>query len=364
MSKSRSVFGVDTLWEREMVKLRGIEAHEAEERTKREAAEAAEAAKRDKRKGKKGKGKRKEPERSTIAASNSEPHVSAEPPVLPDIPKATTRGRPPNNDEETESESNSDENVIPRVGRASVETEKWFAGSSDDEKAGPVRTTGIGPRYPKRLRGHPSATQLDDDSEEDVPLAATVDRALQRATRLGPPVAADDDSDEEKPLSALLNKVKVDVAIDFDNLYSAPSAEKKSMHAAEGQDEDEDEDNQPLGLRASRVLSTMSQTGVVEDDDTPLAFHPEQQRRTQYNMMLQQQQQQQQMFMQAQMQNSMMFSNPAFMGSNFFGAPMPPPMMMAMPQAAPINPPPPMEETAKFGRVDKWRHDVAVEGQT
>jgi len=84
----------------------------------------------------------------------------------------------------------------------------------------------------------------------------------------------------------------------------------------------------------------------------PLAYHPEQQRRSQYHMMAQaaQQQQQQQMMMQAHMHNSMFFSPQPMMGSGFFG----PPMVMQAPAA-------PMHDEAKYGLVDRWRRDVAVE---
>ena len=56
MLQTRSVFGVDTLWEREMARLKEMEAEEAQERLR--AEQAAAAGKRDKKKGKKGsKGK-------------------------------------------------------------------------------------------------------------------------------------------------------------------------------------------------------------------------------------------------------------------------------------------------------------------
>jgi hypothetical protein len=91
--------------------------------------------------------------------------------------------------------------------------------------------------------------------------------------------------------------------------------------------------------------------------------------------MLAQQQQfaQQQMMMQAQIQNSMMFNQPSFMGPGFYGPPMGVgvgmgmgPMMgdmsMMPPPIAPGTPPP-VQDPAKFGRVDAWRRDVAVEGE-
>ncbi|KAI0053627.1 hypothetical protein FA95DRAFT_1552124 [Auriscalpium vulgare] len=366
---TRSVFGVDTLWEREMTKLRDIEAKEEEERHKEEAAEAARLEKKNKKK-RKGKGKEKAvPEE--VPVTNA-PRASAEPPILPAIPKGITRGPPPVNDDDTESDSDSTDGGrgAPQE-RKSGETgaERWFAGSSDDgHDNGPVRTTGVGPRYPNRTRGRSQVA--DDDSDEDLPLAVTVPRAIQRATQFGASAPAESDSDEEKPLSTLLEKTKLKSSIpsvNFDQPFNSGVREQGSHGRDE--DEDEDEDNQPLGLRASRFVSMHSQSGHGgdhdEEDDRPLGLHPEHQRRTQYFMLQQQQQQQvaaqQQMMMQAQLQTSMMLSNASLMGSGFFGPQMAPPMVM-MPSPMPGSPPPGVSDTAKFGRVDRWRRDVAVEG--
>jgi hypothetical protein len=71
-------------------------------------------------------------------------------------------------------------------------------------------------------------------------------------------------------------------------------------------------------------------------------------------MMAQAQAQHQQMMMQAQMHNSMFFQQP-MMGSGFFG----PPMMMQPQAMAPSLAS--LHDDAKYGAVDKWRRDVAVE---
>ena len=369
MLQTRSVFGVDTLWEREMARLKEMEAEEAQERLRAEQVEAAAAGKRDKKKGKKGKEKAKPQDESLPppALDADRPRVSAEPPVLPTIPKGITRGPPPPVDgDDTESESD-DSDAAPAAKRPSGEG--WFAGSSDDEKgkSGPVRTVGVGPRYPNRGRGQ--AQGASSDSEEDLPLAATVDRAIQRATRLVSSAPVADESDEEEPLSTLLEKTKLNLPpVDFDNILSplgSGSAKGKQPAARATAADDEDEDEQPLGLRASRIAPMAPRTGADEDeDDVPLGLRPEQQRRTQYHMMLQQQQQQQQQqMMLQQMHTGMMFSNPSLMGSGFFGPPMVQPMMMPVMPAPLVPSPPPLQDNVKFGRVDKWRHDVAVEGQ-
>jgi hypothetical protein len=210
-----------------------------------------------------------------------------------------------------------------------------------------------------------------------MPLAATVSRAVERATRFGLSAAEYSDSDEEKPLSQLLVKSKqlAEGSMPFDtdkSDYLSISAAAPRHDVDKGNDlegEDEDEDDKPLGLRVSRFVSSQSQFGNADpedDDDRPLALHPEQQRRTQYNMFLlqhqQQQQQQQQMLLQAQMQQSMMFSPPSMMTPGFFGAPVMPQMMPLVTSPVPASPPPGAPDMTKFTRVDRWRREI-VGGQ-
>ncbi|KAF9075844.1 hypothetical protein BDP27DRAFT_1314597 [Rhodocollybia butyracea] len=340
---NRSVFGVDTLWEREMVKLREIEAQEAFERERQQAIEETEALKKGKKKKKKGKkGLEDDSQIQSVMSSVPEPSVlqetptvSSGPPVLPII-QAAIRGPPPVIDDDA---SDSEESIGKQAAKSkSTKAEGWYEESSDEDR--PRRTTGIGLRYPQKQLSIPHIKTSDDDSEEDVPLASTISRAVQRTTRLAAP---DSDSDEEKPLSVLISKASLP-SINFDSL-SPPTAAANA----------EDDDDEPLGLRASRVIPSSSPEGQGEDDDRPLAFHPEQQRRTQYQMMAQHQQ----MMMQAQMHNSMFFNQSM---SGFF----PPPMVMQpmIPQAPiPIPSPPPIHDAAKYGRVDRWRHDVAIEDE-
>jgi hypothetical protein len=328
MPASKSVFGVDTLWDRETARLKEIEAQErveAEERERREALQG-------KKKGKKGKGKGKDLDPSTsslslpVAEEPPVPRLSADPPVLPAIPKAS-RGPPPRVDED-EAASESDESA---KGISKVQKKPTNAWSdSDDEAEVPVRTTGVGLRY---RQGSLGQKPKDDSSDEDVPLAQVRKTSVRRQ--------APADSDEELPLAALMEKSKLGIpSIDFDK------------------NEDEDEDDQPLGLRSSRVVLG------EEEDDKPLAFHPDQQRRTQYQMIAQQQQQQMLMAQQQQQMmaahQSMFFAPPSMMGGPaFFGPPAGPQMMMP-PMAFPS--PPPSQDANKFGRVDRWRRDVATEG--
>jgi hypothetical protein len=176
-----------------------------------------------------------------------------------------------------------------------------------------------------------------------MPLSVAVNRAAQRATLSR---TADSD-DEEKPLSTLLQKKQYNLpAVNFDNLLP------------QNQGQDDDDDDEPLGLRVSRFGDHSQGDPGGDDDERPLAYHPEQQRRTQYQI-LAQQQQQQQLMLQAQIQSNMFFSTPSMMGPQFFGPPMMP-MMVQPPMQGPSLPP--IHDEAKYGRVDKWRHDVAVEG--
>ncbi|KAI0080894.1 hypothetical protein K474DRAFT_1769128 [Panus rudis PR-1116 ss-1] len=402
-AQTKSVFGVDTIWERELAKLREIEAREKQEEEERKRREAEEEAKGGSKKKKKGKGKGKDKDKDLkdfLSASSPAPEASPSPssvtherqptppPVLPDIQKASTKRRPPpppddGDDDDEESEDDASDASGPARRPSQTQEDGWV--SSDEERerakakvqAGPIRMPGSGPRYPSQ--NPKAAPQLsiagipdgDDSSEEDVPLVATIGRAAQRLTQMKMQNDDESSSDEEKPLSTLLEKTKLKLP----SLGGSIMSDANSPRAA---NDDEDEDDQPLGLRASRFIgapaSLNGHAGVTprvggsgaDDDDKPLAFHPEQVRRTQYMMNVQQQQQQQQQMMMqaqaAQMHQSMIFGVPSMMSSGFFGPPMQPPPPMMVPPVLPATPPP-IQDPAKFGRVDKWRRDVAVEGQ-
>lgn len=374
LSKSRSVFGVDTLWDLEMVKLKKMEAEEkaeAEERKKREEEEEERRSKKKKKGKAKGKGSTIPLESASSPDLPSGSRVGSVAPTLPTIQRPILK-RSPQVDDESESDSDNDD----AVPKATLEkaADRWVSESSDEENE-LRRTTGVGLQYSSNANASPQFPQLySDDSEEDLPLTAAAQRVVRRASQLGsfgvdddseediPLTAAAarivkratqlphhaDDEDEDKPLADVINRAR---SINFDGRSRAD------------EDQDEDEDERPLGLRASR-LPLASQTslpfiGGEEDDDKPLAFHPEQQRRTQYQMFAQAQQQQQ-MMMQAQIQNSMFF-NPAMMGSGVFTPMAVPSMMMGVPMAPPS--PPPAHDAGKYGRVDRWRRDVAVEGE-
>ncbi|KAH8118403.1 hypothetical protein DFH11DRAFT_1874580 [Phellopilus nigrolimitatus] len=361
---TRSVFGVDTLWEREMEKLKKIEAQEevyAEESKRQEEEQEAKMMKKKKRKSR-GKGKELETKQDRsieLSPSPVSPNTSISPQQmvtstslsLPNIPTVTSRRRivPVPGDDDSDFESSASE-AAPRPSASfsplDEAADKWV---SDDEKK-PVRVSGVGLGIPPKHLAAPA-----DDSDEDVPLSVTLQRASQK---LAVPRAGPDDSDEDRPLSTLLDKSRLSIpAIDFDNLAS-PRPDPLSRNV-----EDEDEDNVPLGIRASQLpagasqlsrLSSLSLEGRnADDDDRPLSMHPGQVRKSQFQMFAQVQQQQ---LFQVQMANSMAFAPP-------------PSMMLMMPPPVPFStqpqpqPPLQMQEPNKFSSVDRWRHDVAVEGQ-
>ena len=383
LPQSRSVFGVDTLWDRELQKLKEIEAQERVEVEERRKREQEDTERRQRKKKKKGKSKLQEtesapPQPDARLRDVSESRISSEPPLLPAIQKPIL-GRAPAADDDvpSESESDDDDDDLPlgqSLGRSTDKAaDNWVAESSDEDER-PIRATGNGPRY---VRSSAPLTEPlpngneGEDSEEDLPLTAAAERIAKRATQL-PPRLVDEDDDEDKPLAAVLSESKISLG------QSRPSIPNFSFGDLSGgrlSTNDDDDDEQPLGLRASRLPTMASHAslpfvgggGGDEDDDKPLALHPEQQRKTQYQMLAQlqqQQQQQQQMMMQAQMHNSFYFGAPAMMGSGFFAPPMnvgmgAPPLM-----GIPVPPsPPPAHDAAKYGRVDRWRHDVAVEGE-
>lgn len=379
LSQSRSVFGVDTLWDRELLKLKEIEAQERAEGQERRKREQESAERRQRKK--KGKSKLQEtepvpPQPDTWPQDVSEFRVSSEPPLLPDIQRPLRRAPPADDDIPSESESDDDDVPLGQsLGRITDKVaDDWVAESSEEDER-PIRTTGNGHGYfgSSAALTEPLPNGVgDEDSEEDLPLTVAAERIAKRATQLPPPRPVDEDDDEDKPLAAVLSESKISHG---QSKLSRPDFSFDNLSGGRPSTNDDDDDEQPLGLRASRLPTMASHASLPfiggddrdEEDDQPLAFHPEHQRKTQYQMLAQlqqQQQQQQQMMMQAQMHNSFYFGAPAMMGSGFFGPPMNVPMGVPPLMGMPTPPsPPPAHDAAKYGRVDRWRHDVAVEGE-
>lgn len=330
--ETRSVFGVDTLWEREMEKLKEIQVLEAQEEEEIRKKEAEAEHKKQSKKNKRKKKGRDSPELQRPQEKFE--NADIDPPTLPGI-QQTTADRPSKpSDLHDGSDSDEGQESSPIVGP--LETSWNIIDSSDDSDRGPRRTTGTGPRYPNRPQKVVSRV-LDESSEEDLPLAATVHKAMARAVFSGNQPNSDD---EDKPLSQVLHKAK-------NKLENQNDCNKSDS-----------EDEQPLALRASRIPRTTQK--VDDEDDLPLAFHPQKQRRTQHQMFAQQQQ----MLVQAQLQNNLLMNAHASMMGGFYGAtPVINPMsMIPMQVPLPAPSPPPMVDEVNFGRVDRWRRDVIVDG--
>ena len=342
MASTRSVFGTDTLWERETAKLKEIEAQEKIDAERRRLAEEENERLRETKGKKKKKKKGAEPSGDELAPVpvTIEPRVSVEPPILPDIERAPRRAPPKPTESDSESDSDG-EAVALSPSNVKQVTPSWHAGSSDEEQGQGLRrrTTGVGPRYRKQKKPQPS--QPVDDSDEDAPLASTIHKAAARMAQGGSQPFSPGSDDEDQPLSRILHKAKSDTA----SFHHLSPRRQPAGPKLESSDDDE-----PLGLRASRV----PHAAQGDEDDMPLAFHPEQQRRTQYQMLAQQQQ-----HMMAQMQSNM-FMSPGFMPMTPGYFPMMNPMAMMQPPM-PVPSPPPVPDEAKFGLVDRWRRDVVVD---
>ncbi len=372
-SQSRtSVFGVDTVWEREMSRLKKMEAeNEADTQLHENQIQ------------KKLKGKPGDMSFSTTLPNSAERMTSETagtnmltPPTLPNVTLVTSRPRPRM---PKVSDNGSDEGhgaaERRRVSTATLGVKGWFAGSDDEDDRRPSsRITGrFGPSSNPQAPRLPPVT--GDSEDEDVPLS-----------RIKPTLKVSrSDSDEDEPLV----KTKSRLGVDPPTLNPEPNPtpietpEPRPMPMNDNEDEDED-DNVPLGLRASVNLHTSDKPSVNpggdEEDETPLGLRyaasaspnaSEHQRQQQMAMMLvqqQQQQAQQQMYLQQMARQSMAgFSNingaglmapagfPAFGAApsmGMFGVTAPGPAGIPMVNNA---------DTAKIGRVDAWRKSVAAE---
>ncbi|KAH7105655.1 hypothetical protein BKA62DRAFT_690467 [Auriculariales sp. MPI-PUGE-AT-0066] len=361
IAQTRSVFGVDQLWERELGKLKQIEDLERKAAVDDEARVTAKSAKK-----KKNKGKIVQPD--AVSASASAPALVSEslPPILPDVPANGGRPETQPDTPAAASDSESDGNIpLERGRRASVGTfhtigaKGWFA--SSDEEDGP-RQGGPQP-HPKRsapAQRYSRASRIpQSDSDEDVPLAAQLARGPKQTN-------ADSDSDSDKPLAALMDKRPALPALP-DISFGKPLVPEARASAPKA---DSDEDDVPLALRhQSRFLRSASQAGHNDDDDDdkPLGLSrmpqfqhmssmpsPAVQMLTPQQMLMQAQMQQMQMqqMQQMQMQQMQFAATASLMGgyAPAMGMPMTP---FGVPMGQPAAPDP------AHGRVDRWRATVA-----
>lgn len=228
ISKSKSVFGVDQLWEREMEKLKKMEEQNAE------IVPSAKVGK-----DRKGKGKEKviEPiqsnHRLSVSSRGSErfspvKRIGELPPTLAYSPE---RSMPALNVPALSENQ-------PRRAASRLGVGGWF-GSSDEEEEEQ--------RLVRRKRDKGKKKQVQVDSEDEIPLSRIIPRSTSTSTAGLALAKADSDSDSEEdvPLSRLRSP----------NPVKSPAVE------------DEDDDV-PLGLR----IQTPARGREEIEDDLPLGY--------------------------------------------------------------------------------------------
>ncbi|WRT67499.1 uncharacterized protein IL334_004471 [Kwoniella shivajii] len=282
LAKSKSVFGVDQLWEKEMMKLKAIQEEE------KKAAELVERIEHQKelKKMKKGKGRGKGNSRESAGrplelrndvstedvlgispikrASNLPPALEYTPEQVPNPNKTK------DTHEEEEEEQEGGES-------GTLKLSNLFAGSEEDDQPAPAphdfaETLGLTSQ---------AVAQSESDSEENVPLS----RLAPPRTAAGPltarrsilsnnEVETDSDPDEDVPLSRLT--VKSPVKPIYSAGLSLPTASinssSKSPISAEVDDANE-EDDLPLAVRQakSKGLKPITKAEIIEDD-LPLGY--------------------------------------------------------------------------------------------
>jgi hypothetical protein len=243
MIKSKSVFGVDQIWEREMAKLRAMEEEEA--RAKAEQAEnerlrieAAEAKMR-KKEQRKSKGKSRIMEPALASPERGFPQgsygdlageaggagsVGAISPirVVPDLPPTLHYSPERANTPEVDLGRSPRVATLPRLTTRGAAQGDW-SDSSDEEDSSPRRRhSGKGkakakgqsnPQAVATAQLAPLAVAESEDSEEDVPLsrlprrnAGTSVPAVNLIPHVNSEEQAESDSDEDVPLSKLAIK--------------------------------------------------------------------------------------------------------------------------------------------------------------
>ena len=309
-SKSKSVFGVDQIWEKELAKLKVIqhkEAREAAERETREALEGKGKGKKDKGKkdkGKKDKGKSKARadedvhqslredispiDQQSPSSRRSRNHTSMSPvrPVgaLPSLSFSPERAQPISLSILTES--------MPRRKAENVRTGNWS--DSDDEGAHRGKNQDKGEGKGKATRKMLDSGSEMSDSDSDVPLsklAPTAKRGFRQAT-MGRE-ESDDDDDEDVPLSRLAQKSPIKTSlvspalqIETDGGFGSGSlgldlsatmspapksvvtGDRSVANVTRPEVGDDNDDDVPLMLKRAATRPG----GIDAEDDLPLGF--------------------------------------------------------------------------------------------
>lgn len=317
MTKSRSVFGVDQIWEREMEKLKVIQEKEAiarEEAAARDRAKEEKAAQKYKGKGKaegkKVKGKATEdqtPERPAmhqarsassfeLVSGHASPGFEEVSPVrpVPDLPPMLHFSPEKAGPVMSQQQGDGSKGMPRRAAATSVHLDDWID-SSDDEFGPSSRARASTSDKVAAARAPVPAIAEDSDSEEDVPLSrlAPAVAAGRQSAQLAP-AAMESDSEDEVPLSKLAAKSPV-TATSSNNQPPAPADEAASGSLglanvpepassggltapppAQAAEQDEGDDDIPLAVRRARteaMAALEGKTRVEEiEDDLPLGY--------------------------------------------------------------------------------------------
>ncbi|KAG8893405.1 hypothetical protein FRB99_001964 [Tulasnella sp. 403] len=400
MGTTKSVFGVDKVWERELAKLKAAEEAEKTEEAKLQALDMRMEDKRKSAAATRGNPLNTSPV-AARAGSLLAPALPATKTVSPIMADSPLR-------DDAEESSDSDRLAAPttnkRMSQATLGTKGWFASASDDEdvplnQRSSMISLGSRPMFSRKVSTSSRLPRIPgggDDSDEDVPLAQRNSYFPTRRKSTGPTRPLESDSDEDKPIAVLQRRQSKDskgsigkdiaaglAAINFDDLGDSGSTDLQLGASATTptklpspkQQEESSEDEVPLAVRhpdAANRLSTMPSVlnaggDSGDEDDKPLGVKfnasPAVQQQQQMQMMQQQMLQQQIMMQtQAQIRASMAFSagammNPSLMGSGFAPfAPAPPMSMHSMNMGALAAAQ--EAQAAQLSRVDQWRRQV------
>lgn len=309
---SKSVFGVDEVWEKEVAKLKIIEEREKAALEEEEAKERAKEAKRAKKGKKSRKGKERavepenydfEPQQELDQAPDISP-VKRMPELPPTLQYSPEKATIPIDDRQDDDDQRDRARSSSKLGVGN-----WSA-SSDEESDG-------GRRARRRAPKSVAAAQSESSSEDEVPLSKQFNLVSRPAA-----AESDESSDEDVPLSKLVPNARVPPRADLA----------------------ESDDDAPLGLRHSAPPR--------DEDDLPLGMQHQNAAQLRYMQQMQMQmamQQQQQMAMQQQ-QQEMFMRQSMFMPSA--GIPFPsfdPYAMLA-----------PSQPQVQAAGIDRWRREVPV----
>lgn len=306
ITKSRSVFGVDTIWEKEMAKLKVIQEAEERAKARREAEEALEGKKKEKKKSKdKDKDRRKSKRKSAVPDViemgdqsgrdfSPVPIVNDLPPQISYSPEKAPKPQvvDPITDEVKDIKDVPDLDLTnEREGRlrdGDYGDEKEWSGDEEtplklDKGKQRAHRQEVSQSPTRSMRREVAIPTEESDSEEDVPLSRMIKPTRQAQPQPPPaPPVEESDSEEDVPL-AKLKPPSPSTSLRLPT--STPGFGTGSLgletHAPIGPlgrngDGESDEDDVPLMLRKSTVRPLSTANGPAMDpeveDDLPLGF--------------------------------------------------------------------------------------------